>query len=233
VTRERGFASIDCDGLQPFLIRSILFGHNGLAETGRVGTIYLKSPEATPPDLRAELIEWGDLLAEDCRVVVGSSGSAVLDDLSAAFGVIEIHLPSLAERKEEFGPLVARAREMVGANEITPEAIAVLQSWTWPGNLRELREVLRDASKRAGTDKIDVANLPLALRKSATNVRAAATAAKLQAAPKLDEVLEQVERRMIEVALRKFRGDQTAAADMLGVHRSRLVRRIKSLGLGE
>jgi len=109
----------------------------------------------------------------------------------------------------------------------------VLQSWSWPANIRELREVLRDSAKRAGDDKIDVAHLPLSLRRSATDVRVAATAAKPQAAPKLDTVLEQVERRMIEVALRKSRGDQTAAADLLGIYRSRLNRRIKALGLGE
>ena len=47
----------------------------------------------------------------------------------------------------------------------------------------------------------------------------------------MDEVLETVERRLIELALRKTRGDQTAAADLLGVYRSRLVRRLKALDL--
>lgn len=233
VTRERAFASIDCDGLQPFLIRSIMFGHNGLAETGRVGTIYLKSPEAIPTDLRAELMEWGELLAEECRVVVGSSGASAVNDLRAAFGVIEIRLPSLMDLKSEFEILVARVRQMLGINEITPEALAVLQTCKWLGNFRELREVLRDSAKRAGDDRIDVSHLPQSLRKSATDARMAATAARPAVAPNLDEVLLQVEKRMIEVALRKSRGDQTAAADTLGIHRSRLVRRVKALGLGE
>jgi len=46
-------------------------------------------------------------------------------------------------------------------------------------------------------------------------------------------VLEQVERRLVELALRKTGGDQTAAADLLGVYRSRLARRVKALGLGD
>ncbi|MBO0699550.1 MAG: hypothetical protein J2P46_14235, partial [Zavarzinella sp.] len=78
-----------------------------------------------------------------------------------------------------------------------------------------------------------VEHLPLALRRAATDVKAAQAALPPQPLPKLDEVLEQVERRMIELALRKSRGDQTAAADLLGVYRSRLVRRVKALGLGE
>ena len=85
------FAGIDCAGLQPYLIRSLLFGHNGLAETGRVGTIYLKDPEALAADLQAELIEWGELLADECRVVVGAgrTGTGLSPEFRAAFGVIE------------------------------------------------------------------------------------------------------------------------------------------------
>ena len=97
-TRERAFAAVDCAGLQPYLIRSLLFGHNGLAETGRVGTIYLKSPEALPPELQAELIEWAELLADECRVAVGTSAADQLTpEFRAAFGVIEIQ-PARARR---------------------------------------------------------------------------------------------------------------------------------------
>ena len=57
-TRELGFAGIDCAGPEPYLVRSLLFGHNGLAETGRVGTIYLKSAGGAPtrPPGRADRV---------------------------------------------------------------------------------------------------------------------------------------------------------------------------------
>ena len=71
----------------------------------------------------------------------------------------------------------------------------------------------------------------MAVRHAATDARAA-QAVDPSAVPKLDEVLERVERRLIDLALRKAKGDQTAAADLLGVYRSRLVRRLKALGLG-
>jgi transcriptional regulator with PAS, ATPase and Fis domain len=230
-TRELGFAGIDCAGLQPYLIRSLLFGHNGLAETGRVGTIYLKSPGALPTDLQAELIEWGELLADECRVIIGAGGGTGLTpEFRAAFGVIEIHLPSLVDQKDDLPRLLTGFLEAKSAT-VTPEAMAVLASWSWPGNLREFREVIRAASRRSEGGQIDVAHLPLALRRSATDARAAQSATRA-AVPKLDDVLEQVERRLIDLALRKTRGDQTAAADLLGVYRSRLVRRMKVLGLG-
>jgi len=227
LTRELGFAGIDCAGLQPYLLRSLLFGHNGLAETGRVGTIYLRSPGALPADLQAELIEWGELLADECRVVVGGGdGTGLIPEFRAAFGVIEIHLPSLADQKDELPRLLE-----VESAAATAEALAVLAAWPWPGNLREFRDVIRGAATRADGKPIDVAHLPAALRRAATDARAARAATRA-ALPKLDELLEQVERRLIELALRRTRGDQTAAADQLGMHRSRLVRRMKALGLG-
>jgi transcriptional regulator with PAS, ATPase and Fis domain len=239
VTRERSFAAIDCAGLQPYLIRSLLFGHNGLAETGRVGTIYLKSPEALPPDLQTELIEWGELLANECRIAIGTSAIEwVSPDFRAAFGVLEIRLPPLAKRIEELPSLIAEIiqeeREAgLTVSDMNPEAAAMLLAWSWPGNFRELRDVIRSAARRANGQRIEVTHLPQTMRKIVTDVNAAATAAKREPAAKLDEVLEQVERRMIELALRKSRGDQTAAAEALGVYRSRLVRRIKALGVGD
>ncbi|HEX3147378.1 MAG TPA: sigma 54-interacting transcriptional regulator [Gemmataceae bacterium] len=233
VTRELGFAGIDCAGLQPYLIRSLLFGHNGLAETGRVGTIYLKSPGALPADLQVELIEWGELLADECRIVVGAGdGSGLTPEFQAAFGVIEIHLPSLTEQMNELPRLLTIVADDPSLVAM-PEAIAVLAAWTWPANLRELREIIRGAQRRAGKHKIDVSHLPQSVRQAATNTRAAQAGVRAKPAAKLDEVLEQVERRMIELALKKTKGDQTAAAELLGIYRSRLVRRVKAMGVGE
>jgi transcriptional regulator with PAS, ATPase and Fis domain len=239
VTRELAFASIDCAGLQPYLIRSLLFGHNGLAETGRVGTIYLKSPESIPADLQAELIEWGELLSDQCRVAVGSGpGSRLTDQFRAAFGVIEIRLPTLVERKAELPRLLAEFLEVereagVITKGVSPEAIEFLSGWTWPTNLQEFRTIVRDAARLTNGSQIGVEHLPLAIRRGNVDAKSAASALKPAAEPKLDEVLEQVERRMIELALRRTKGDQTAAAELLGVYRSRLSRRVKALELGE
>src|SRR5262245_3832373 len=238
-TRERAFAAVDCAGLQPYLIRSLLFGHNGLAETGRIGTIYLKSPEALPPDLQADLVEWAELLADECRIAVGITDPAGLTpEFRAAFGIIEIQLPSLAESKDDLPRLLGalldeESHAGVPTTGVSPEAMAVLAGSAWPGNLRELRNVVRGAAKRSNGGRLDVTHLPMALKRAATDAKAAATVPKSRPVPKLDNVLDQVERRMVELALRKTGGDQTAAADLLGVYRSRLARRVKALGLGD
>lgn len=230
-SKERAFVAVDCAGLQPYLIRALLFGHNGLAETGRVGTIYLKAPEALPPDLQDELIEWGELLEDECRLVVGTHlGEGLSPEFRAALGVLEIHLPDVSARRDELPRLLTT---WAPTASFAPEALAVLAAAPWPGNLRELRAVVRDAVERAAGGRVDVGHLPIGLRRSAGAARAAAAADPRVPSPKLDAVLEQVEKRMIELALKKTKGDQTAAADVLGVYRSRLVRRIKALGLGE
>jgi DNA-binding NtrC family response regulator len=174
-----------------------------------------------------ELVEWGELLADECRLIVGAGdGTGLIAEFRAAFAVFEIHLPALADRKDEFPRLLAA--ESATASD---EALAVLAGWPWPGNRRELREVVRGSAKRAG-GRIEVAHLPMALRHAATHARAAQAATR-RALPNLDQVLEQVERRLIDLALKRSKGDQTAAAELLGVYRSRLARRLKALGKEE
>ena len=143
VTRELAFASIDCAGLQPYLIRSLLFGHNGLAETGRVGTIYLNGPELLPADLQAELIEWGELLADECRIIVGSTSDSLSPEFRAVFGVMEIQLPTLSQLPDILPRIIASIVDEERQNGIlteglSPAATTILLAWNWPANVREL-----------------------------------------------------------------------------------------------
>ena len=230
ITRELAFTTIDCAGLQPYLIRSLLAGHNGLVETGRIGTLYLKEPEALPLDLQTEIIEWGELLEGECRIVVGTTGAAgISNDFRAVFGIVEIQLPNLAEQVEDLPRLVANLTE----SEIACDVLDLLSNHPWPGNLGEFRDVIASAARRSNRSRIEISHLAHALRLSATHAKAAANIVKPPPAPKLDDVLEQVERRMIAQALRKTKGDQTAAAELLGIFRNRLIRRIKALGIND
>jgi transcriptional regulator of acetoin/glycerol metabolism len=141
--------------------------------------------------------------------------------------VIEIPLPSLAERKR-VQPVVRRVMGLVDS----------ITSKRWRCCGRELAGEHSRASRcasrfgqTAGDDKIDVAHLPLYLRR-----RRRMLASRLRPRSRNGRKWMRFgtgQRRMIEVALRKSRGDQTAAADLLGIYRSRLNRRIKALGLGE
>jgi len=112
---------------------------------------------------------------------------------------------------------------------VAAEALETLSAYAWPGNLAELHRVLAAARLHAQGPEIRVEDLPRALRSAADETLAVTPAAKLP----LDQILEQAERRLIEQALRRARGNKTRAAEMLGIWRQRLIRRMETFGIAD
>ena len=110
-----------------------------------------------------------------------------------------------------------------------PRALETLTAYDWPGNLPELARVIEHAHARAAGPLIAVDDLPATIRGNlggAYNPPAAPASIK-----PLDELLTEVERRLIETALRQSRSNKSRAAEILGISRPRLYRRIKELNL--
>jgi transcriptional regulator with PAS, ATPase and Fis domain len=236
--RERVFLAVDCAGLQPFLLKNVLFGHLGLAEQG-LGTIFLKDPGALSRDLQAELLDWLDENDDPPRIMVGSAQSPDADvqagrlvsEFVTAFNAFEIRLPPLRHRLEDLPDLVNRFIDRGMKSDVNPpdvavDGLAIIARHSWPGNLRELRAAVRVATAAADGQRIEARHWPL-------YVRAPVSAAPAPDGPKLDEVLETVEARLIRLALRKAKGNKSEAADQLGVPRARLLRRIEYLKIEE
>jgi DNA-binding NtrC family response regulator len=234
--RERMFVGVDCAGLQPYLIESLLAGHGGLAGSDRVGTVYLKDPAALPRDLQQHLAElFADAKPNAPRLVCGSAHTAAEDardrglipDFHAGLSVLEIRVPPLRERADDIARTATRLLEKATAG-IDPSVFEVASAYPWPGNLRELRDVLAGAVATAGTGRVTRDHLPWDLR-----VRAGLDGPPPASPPlKLDAILEAVEKRLLRLALRKAGGNATRAAELLGVWRARLLRRVQALGLG-
>lgn len=237
--RERMFVPIDCAGLQPYLIESLLWGHGGLAGTDRVGTIFLKDPTALPRDLQQQLI---DLFADDRpatpRLICGSSqtaaaavkAGALLPEFHTTFSVLELRVPPLRDRAADLprlvGHLLTRLAPPGRSPSIELSAVEVLQAQRWPGNLRELADVLAKAIAAAGDGPVKRDHLPWDLR-----VQAGWKKPSSKPPLRLETVLETVEKRLIEMALAKMDGNASNAADLLGIDRARLLRRMEALGL--
>ncbi|HVL12869.1 MAG TPA: helix-turn-helix domain-containing protein, partial [Gemmata sp.] len=103
----------------------------------------------------------------------------------------------------------------------------VFAAQPWDGNVRELADVLRAAAAAAKGEAVRPNHLPHELR-----VRAGLEAAPARPKPpELDATLAAVERRLIELALRRADGHQGKAAELLGVFRARLSRRLEALGI--
>lgn len=151
-------------------------------------------------------------------------------DLFYRINVIELRMPALRECREDI-PLLAQrileklAREAgVGLPLLAPEAIATLQNYRFPGNVRELENVLERALALMGGDRIEVTDLNIADIRSSGFPSAAAT---------LQDHLDQVERQAILDALEQTKQNRTAAARLLGITFRSLRYRMARLGMNE
>ncbi len=106
----------------------------------------------------------------------------------------------------------------------------MLALYDWPGNLREFARAMDEAHARGTTDLITPDDLPLTIR---GDYAGAYVAPPPPSPATLDDLLTQVERRLIESALQRCRHNKSKAADLLGISRPRLYRRIKELNIPE
>lgn len=238
--RGQPFVALDCAHLPAAALGPVLARPDG------IGTLYLREPAALPRELQADLAR---RLADDAgpRVIAGSAAAddpkrpvflgQMLPELYDTLAVLVVPLPPLRARRDDLPRLVdvmlRRAAPVHGnaVSGLTATAWECVRAYPWPGNLRELYATLVQAGRRA-KDQIDAADVPLAVQqaKAASDAPAARPAAEL---PPLDKVLEEVEKRMIRLALERAAGNKSKAAELLGIWRPRLLGRIKALGLDE
>ncbi len=142
------------------------------------------------------------------------------EDLYYRLNVVHIAVPPLRERAEDIPLLVGRLLERLGRRMgrriagISPEALRRLQAYPFPGNVRELENLLERACILAGTGTIEAADLDLG------RVRDGGQPSTLQA----------IERRSILAALQRWEGNRTRAARELGISRRSLQYKLKEYG---
>lgn len=155
-------------------------------------------------------------------------------DLFYRLNVIEIRMPPLAECREDIPLLAKRIVERLSAAAgrlappLTPAALATLQEYPFPGNVRELENILERSLALIGGEVIDVGDLNLAPMPAADGEGQVQTGEM-----PLQDRLDQVEKQAIMDALNKTRFNQTAAARLLGVTFRSLRYRMDRLGLKE
>jgi len=242
--RARAFARVDCFHLPARTLTEMVFGDHGLMRRAEFGTLYLDDPGALPRELQARFVaHLSEAGGAAPRLIAGCTrdpaadvrAGRLLEEFYHALGTLTLFVPPLRQRRADlprwFDTFLERAatRNDKPRAPLSPETREVLESYTWPMNLRELFCVLATAHARAGDDVISPSDLPAAVRlavrmqetPSANNERSLA----------LDQVLEQVERRLIALALRRHHGNKSKAAEWLGIWRPRLLRRMEALGI--
>ncbi|HEU4596697.1 MAG TPA: sigma-54 dependent transcriptional regulator [Pyrinomonadaceae bacterium] len=234
----------------------------GLWELADNGTIFLDEITELPSQLQSKLlraIETNSFyrvgavrkVQVNVRIVAASNRNIeevvgdgrFRSDLLYRVNSFQISLPALRERPEDIEPLARHLLKQLGksnAPELTPEALAALKSYAWPGNVRQLRNALERAVLLANEGRITSAELPpeisapsasfspvmMATVPGATSTGDADQNASAVAAP-----LREVERQQILAALEQTGWHRGKTAEMLGISPSTLYRRLRDYNL--
>ncbi|UQA63418.1 sigma-54-dependent transcriptional regulator [Polyangium aurulentum] len=238
----------------------------GRFELAHGGTLYLEDPGPPSPSLQARLLRAlgsgeverigaSDPVRVDVRLIVSVTGDLdeawgreVLPELGSRLSVFPIRLPPLRDRREDIRALAEHflrkyaRRNARAATSLSDEAVSKLEGYAFPGNVRELENVIERAAILARGDVILPEHLAFAQRAPSWEKTASSRdPITTQAAPaegdrasrrvSLDSQLEEIERRELLAALERCGGNKAEVARMLGVQRTTLYYRMKRLGI--
>ena len=247
---------VNCGALVGTLLDSELFGHvrgaftgadrarRGLFEIADGGTLFLDEIGEMSEPMQAKLLrvlqdgELRPIGSEESRRVdvrVVSATHRDLEELVATrrfredlfyrIAVVQVELPSLRQRPEDVAPLVQAFLERHAPGRrvrVDRAAMAALRAFAWPGNVRQLENEVRRALVLAD-ETIELENLSPAVRGEEDSLAVAELDLKGQT--------DALERRLIRTALERTRGNQTRAAELLGLSRYGLSKMMRRLSL--
>jgi two-component system nitrogen regulation response regulator NtrX len=176
--------------------------------------------------------------ARDLEHEIGEG--AFREDLFHRLAVVPIRIPALAERREDIPDLVRHFAEQISKSTglpkrtIGPDAMAVLQAHDWPGNLRQLRnnvERLLILARGDAAETITSEMLPAEIGEMLPTTPGRAGGEHLMSLP-LRDAREIFEREYLTAQVNRFGGNISRTAEFVGMERSALHRKLKSLGVG-
>jgi DNA-binding NtrC family response regulator len=253
---EHPLITVNVGGLSEGVFASELFGHVrgaftdakgdriGRFEMAVDGTLFLDEIANVPHSQQAKLlrtIETGELervgssktrkvsvrllSATNADLEVEVREGRFREDLLFRINTVQVRLPPLRERREDIPVLamhflgIYRERYRKNLSDFDAAAMKVLHEHPWPGNVRELSHVVERSVLMAGGELIKADDLGLVRDQR-------------EAVPSLEELsLEEVEKVLVEKAMRRFDGNVSHAAKALGLSRSALYRRLEKFGL--
>ena len=232
----------------------------GLLEQAHGGTLFLDEIADMPPTTQAKILR---VLTDQSYTRVGGQRAVKVDvrvlsatsrnlqdeiaagrfreDLYYRLNVVPVRIPSLRERREDIPELVAHfltrfaAERRIQTPELSREAMAALQAHDWPGNVRQLRNIIERTLILTPGDRvacIEVDLLPPEILDSQGSVGLGGPSLAIMGSP-LREARESFEREYLKIQIRRFSGNISRTASFVGMERSALHRKLKALGIGD
>jgi len=253
-----GCASIEADRMEEVLFgregpeRGV---EPGLLEQAHGGVIYFDEVADMPPGTQSKILRvlvdqqfqrlgGSDRVRVDLRVISSTNRNLAAEISAGRFrqelyhrlNVVPIDVPPLAERRDDIPVL---AEHFIGLfnrtqglplRQISPDAVALMQTMDWPGNVRQLRNLIeRVLILGDGTGPIEVRDLPTGAEQVSDEGRVVLSGT-LATLP-LREAREAFEREYLLTQINRFGGNISRTANFVGMERSALHRKLKSLGV--
>lgn len=226
-------------------------GKMGLVERANGGTLFLDEIAELPLNLQPKLLQLvqdksfipvgsTDLRKVDIRIIAATNQDLFQmvqekrfrEDLYYRLNVVSIHIPALRERNEDILPLVYNYFDLFKAkyrktSTLSKELLEYLQNYSWPGNIRELENMMERLVVTAKSDDIDKTALPEKILNEKQQMESSHFCLNGQSLP---DYLEQIEKNLISEANAKHKSTRKAA-ESLGITQSSLMRRLKKYNL--
>ena len=230
----------------------------GALEEAHGGTLYIDEVADMPRDTQAKIlrvlvdqnftrVEGTTRVHVDVRVISSSARDlprciaegTFREDLFHRLSVVPVRVPSLAERREDIPELIAFFMDQLAANSGLPrrkigdDAMAVLQSHDWPGNIRQLRNNIERLMILTGGDpeaEVTAEMLPREIGALVPSTPTGSGGEKLMSLP-LRDAREVFEREYLVAQINRFGGNISRTAEFIGMERSALHRKLKSLAI--
>lgn len=257
--RDNSFIKVHCAALSESLLESELFGHEKGAFTGAVarkkgrfeladkGTIFLDEIGEINQSVQIKILRvlqekkfervgGEETLDVDVRIISATNRDLKAEiekgnfreDLFYRLNVVNIHVPPLRERKEDISLLSAAFLKELAEengkkiNGIDPKAYLALYNYNWPGNIRELRNCIESSVVMCKGNIITIADMP-------PSITAEGAEDYIKLSPGI--TLEEAEKEIIRMTLIHEKGNKTKTAEVLGIGRKTLHRKIKEYNL--
>ena len=254
--KDGPFVPINCNAIPENLLESELFGHEkgsftgatmqrvGLVETAKGGTLFLDEIGELPSSIQVKLLRYlqeqrfqrvggRQELTSDARIIAatnvdlkaGINQGSFREDLYFRLAVLVISLPPLRERRDDAVLLAQEFLQKYAAQNgkaniaFVPEALRAINRHPWPGNVRELQNRVKRAVIMADSRRITEKDLELS------------TGIGFSSSTTLKEARENVEREMVQRALKRNLGRISSAAAELGISRPTLYELMERLGI--